>query len=471
MKSFAGRIVVGAALAVTAGCSPKPLQPGSSGGGGIGTIGIDGGLTGSGGDGAAGGIGGGAAIDGGVATDAAWDAPFAGRRSYTVMSTLTPATGTDGAATGWPGWHVFTVVLDADQRTAIVGADASVTLATVVPTAEGFQVAGPISFWLGSGCQLTTVSYDALSFTFDPAGRLLGSGSGQMSTYAENFGQAVATTMSMTGDLDSVGPTLSLSAARDFEDPFTSFAVASSEPVPTDTWPLLRSQSGDEMALTPSSTSGGYVTAFLKPEVLLRYGETYRIDFAGVADFAGNPAGGGTTAGLGFTTVAAPPLIAADGFESVTAATLGGAQVLSGTGAPIISGTRSLYVPPVSGIGDFGNVTQLALRVTVTPGSKVLRFSYRDVNPGTTTTASFSIASVGGSIVGGVACAAGAAATTATIGGVQVTLSPIATMSIDLPDDASSEIVVARRIWLNGNCGGPMVAPVPGIIIDDMRTE
>ena len=42
-----------------------------------------------------------------------------------------------------------------------------------------------------------------------------------------------------------------------------------------------------------------------------------------------------------------PPLVAADGFESVTDETLGGARVLSGAGAPTISGARSLYLPPV----------------------------------------------------------------------------------------------------------------------------
>src|SRR4029078_4137633 len=133
---------------------------------------------------------------------------------------------------------------------------------------------------------------------------------------------------------------------------------------------------------------------FTKPAVLLRYGEAYRVDITGMSDFAGNAA----TGNLEFTTRAPLPLVADDGFESLTDTMLGGAQVLSGAGAPIINGTRSLYVPPGDAIAPGGPTTQMALRLAVAPGSKMVRFAYRAGNPGASQTPYFSLASVGGSL-------------------------------------------------------------------------
>ena len=73
-----------------------------------------------------------------------------------------------------------------------------------------------------------------------------------------------------------------------------------------------------------------FVRVMAKPSRLLRYSDEYRVTLDGVTDLDGN-APPPTTA-LAFTTRAPPPLVAEDGFESVTDATLGGAQVLSGRG-------------------------------------------------------------------------------------------------------------------------------------------
>ena len=100
---------------------------------------------------------------------------------------------------------------------------------------------------------------------------------------------------------------------------------------------------------------------------------------------------------LDFMTRPAPPLIAEDGFESVATATLGGAQVVTGTDAPTISGCAQSLHPADDGRGG-GGQTQVALRLAVTPGDSVLRFSYRFVNPSGFSNTRYAVASPGGTI-------------------------------------------------------------------------
>jgi hypothetical protein len=235
----------------------------------------------------------------------------------------------------------------------------------------------------------------------------------------------------------------------------------------------LRSASGDALVLPISKGIAGstpdpinFIAQFGKPLVLLRFGETYTVDFgAGLADFAGNV--GNTT--LTFTTRAAPPLVAADGFESVTDATVGGAQVLSSAaGAPTITGTRSLYIPPLPSPAT-QTTTQLSLRLAVTPGKTMLRFAYRYVNPTTPFNGYFEVGSVGGSIASAAPVLGGTTTTTATIGGTQVTLGPVATATIQLPADVTDEVAI-ERITSVASCGLPY-PPTPGMIIDDLRVE
>src|SRR5262245_59548002 len=92
-----------ALLVVACACARKPLQmPDASGGGGSFETPWDGGGT----------------WDIGDPTDAPWDTTFAGRRSFVVTSQVH----TDAGVLG-PGSHRFTMILDSDQRIAIVGAN------------------------------------------------------------------------------------------------------------------------------------------------------------------------------------------------------------------------------------------------------------------------------------------------------------------------------------------------------------
>jgi len=150
MKSPAGSIVVGAGLALLAGCTTRPLQPDA---GGSGSLGIDAGTIGD---------VGGAAIDGPL---------FSGRRSFIVTSTLVP---TDGGTTDFPLSHTFTMVIDGDKLTEFSGQGPYPIAAQLQPTAGGFRIVGVFAFNLVPGCTGRDVNYSDVSFRFDPSGRLLG---------------------------------------------------------------------------------------------------------------------------------------------------------------------------------------------------------------------------------------------------------------------------------------------------------
>jgi hypothetical protein len=313
--------------------------------------------------------------------------------------------------------------------------------------------------------------YSGLSFGLDASGTSLsGGGLGTLTTSdASMVSSNTAATMVLTGVRDTEPPALTLSAAGDIADPWTAFWVISSEPLPgQQVRPVLRSATGDAMVLGAPTGMDTFVRVMAKPARMLRYSDQYRVTLDGVTDLDGNPPP--PTTDLTFTTRAAPPLVSEDGFESVTDITLGGAQVLSGAGAPTIQGARSLYIPPAASVA--GRVTQLALRLPILSGDTVLRFTYRSVNPGDAFGTYFVVASVGGSIGTVTLPPDGAVATTpATIGGTQVLLGPLMTATIGLPGDAHGEVVLARLAAQSYSCGGPAPPPVPGLIIDDLYAD
>jgi len=445
-------VVVGLALLpAAAGCAKKALDT-PDGSGGIGPIG-------PGSDGGAIDVPG--APEAGGAVDAAsWDLPVSGLRSYVVTSQVNVADGTTTA-------HTFTMTIDTDRHVAIIGGSGNAESTAVEQTPTGalrvhpvLSFAAPVQAACGG-----SVKYDQIGFTLDPDGSLSGTGAGRLITYP---GFVTAATMALTGLPDVEGPALSLSTSGSPADPWASLWVVSSEPLPRNqSLPVLRAAGGDLLAFDAPTGTDPFFTIVEKPRLMLAFGEQYRITFDGITDFAGNNAGwlGDPT----LTTRPAPPLVIPDGFESVTDDTLGGGQVLSGAGAPTINGARSLYVPPATSLAGGGFVTQLALRLSITSRSTTLRFNYRFVNPGDMSGVYYVIASVGGSIQTVSLDATAGATTTATIGQDQVVLGPMASAAIALPPDASGEVVFARIASQSSSCGGPPPAPVPGIIIDDLR--
>jgi hypothetical protein len=447
-------------VALGAGCSRKSLQDIDAAGSGGGSV-----LTGAGGGSGLTGGGGSSIlpIDGG-GIDAPWNPPFSGRRSFVVQSQLR----TEGGVSS----HAFTMVVDPDHHIAIVGANGTGWAATLLQLADGtLRLDRAVVFDLRvAGACSANVRYDSLAFNVDTSsGGLTGGGQGQVTTVQGDVATSVPVTMSLTGVADTVTPTLMLTSdGSDITDPFTALWVSSPEPLPVSSSSALRAAGGDIVVMTPSPKDT-FIVAFMKPNVLLRYSETYTFPIDGIADFAGNRAA--QTNALTFTTKPPPPLVAADGFESVTDTTLGGAEVLSGAGAPTISGSRSLYIRPVTTLG-MPPTTQLALRIAIPPGSIVLKFSYRTATLGSPATigAQFKVASVGGSIASIILSPGSGQGTTAVIDGTTVTLGPVMTEAIALPADATDEVVLAAITQWRGSCGPPYPNP-PGLIIDDLRAE
>lgn len=456
----------GAALLVLVpalGCRSKPLQELD---GGIGSL--DAQIHPIGDAGGDGGVGDEwHATDAGGAIDASWNVTFAGRRSFVVTSVAQ----TDGGAGGDIS-HTFTMTLDTDQRVAIIGKDGDTEVVPVQQQAGGvLHLAGTLRFgvFIPAACS-GSLLYSSLSFAIDASGASLsGGGYGTLTTSDPVIETSTDATMVLTGVRDTEPPILTLSAAGDIADPWTAFWVVSSEPLPgQQVRPVLRSATGDAMVLGAPTGMNTFVRVMAKPSRLLRYSDEYRVTLDGVTDLDGNPPP--PTTALTFKTRAPPPLVSEDGFESVTDTTLGGAQVLSGAGAPTIEGARSLYIPPAASIA--GRVTQFALRLPILSGNTVLHFSYRSVNPGDAFGVYFVVASVGGTIGTVTLPADGAGATTpATIDGTQVLLGPILTATMGLPGDAHGEIVLARLAAQAYTCGGPAPPPVPGLIIDDLYAE
>jgi hypothetical protein len=458
MRRMVVHLACGVLVAVGSGCSTKALQTLDGAGGGIDLIDASSDVSGDGG-----------VPDTGGATDAPrWDVPFVGRRSFVVTSQVFADGGASSVAS-----HVFTMMLDADRRIAITGTTGSGEVGAIEQNTAGeLRLVSPLGFGVDvpASC-VSSVTYTDLAFTIGPTGRLSGSGRGQLTTYFTESANFVGATMSLTGVPDDEAPTLALSAGGDLVEPWTPIWIVSSEPLPAQQMrPVLRSEGGDLMTFTAPTGMEAFVAVLATPRKLLRHGDQYHVTVEGITDFAGNAPTG--TATLAFKTRPPPPLAAADGFESVTDATLGGAQVLSGAGAPTISGTRSLYVPPVISLGTSALVTQFALRLPIAPGDRVLRFSYRIANPGPDFGVYFVIASVGGTIVTANSFSdAGGTTTAATIGQAQVLLGPTMVATIGLPADAAGEIVFARVASQPTSCAEPTPQPVPGLIIDDLRAE
>jgi hypothetical protein len=395
----------------------------------------------------------------------AWDPPFTGRRAFAVTTQLQIS---DGAGGGRTDFHRFTMVLDAERPVAILGVDAGGTTAALVQTGTNtFHFVGTVSIptFQWGGCPTGAFDYDDFTFTLTAAGELEGGGHGQSITVIGGVSSTFSAPMTLVGVPDTVGPLLGLYAYSELSHPLTYFTVISSEPLPLDPPLVLRGTGGDSIVLNPVPGDVGIV--FEKPKVMLRFGETYTVDTARVTDFAGNPS---TVDGsVSFGTRAAPPLLAEDGFESLPGESLlSNAQVLSPSGAPILSGARSLYLYPNSASGM--SETQFAVRLAIAPGDRVLRFSYRTVSTSASggDDAEFVVATPGGPITSAVLPASGTR-TPARIYVDDVMLGPLTTATIDLPADAAGEVVLAR-VFANLICESPVSDPV-GFIIDDLRAE
>jgi hypothetical protein len=397
------------------------------------------------------------------------DAPlFPGVRSFVVLSQLQR----DGGVGTFPEAHGFTMVVNGDRRTAIVGAAGEAAVHPLEPLAGGaLRIPLPVRFTLPASCAGSSVTYNDFRFTIDASGVLRGTGQGQVVVVSGDVASTAPATMSLTGVADTDAPWLSLDG--DFDNPFGSFAVVSSEPLRPDAAVTLRAADGETTPLSAGGIPGTLVTLFQKPARALRYATVYGFVTGPIADFAGNAAGGLT--GTTFMTWPRPPLAAEDGFEGVATPTFGGVPVLSGAGAPTITGATSLYIAPVNSFDT--QQPLLALRLQVSPGDSWIRFSYRTVIAGAASGPAFSygvgfaVGSEGGTFTRPTLPPDPSTATTlATIAGAQVSLGPVMTATFGVPTDATTEVVLQRTHNRFAGCGFPLPS-IAGIILDDLRVE
>ena len=395
---------------------------------------------------------------------------FTGRRSFFVTSTVT-LTQPDAQATGVPATHTFTLVLDGDARRAWLGSKQGENVATFTATGGSLHIDKSVFFNFSCG---NDVSYDDLTFTLDANGGVTGQARGKVDYIVTDLGGTLDATMSLAGVADTVAPTFTASAASPI-DPFTAVDFLASEPLPTTTTAAMIAGDGERVPLASHAANpgndGSVVSILGTPKVILQFGQTYDVQTSGLTDFAGNQSAGD----LQLTTVAAPPLLAEDGFESATGTMLGGALLLGNGNAAVIDGTQSLYVPadnaPVGGPGATAAAPPLTLRLALAAGDTVLRFSYRAVGDGVWP--AFQIGSVGAAATF-VALTRAAAATTMVSLPLNTTsaVGPVQQAEIPLPPTAHGEIFLERYVTGSLGCGGGLPFPgYAGIIIDDVRAE
>lgn len=404
--------------------------------------------------------------------------PPVGTNAFDVTAalTVTPRPPGGGYWPDFPTSHAFTLVFDADAQLVFVGANGQVAAAGVAPEGETHRTTGPVTLPIAfnpSCNRLGSLTFDELSFTVS-GGALTGTARGSAQYVTGDQGFLADLTATLAGASDATPPRFDAPTAD--VDPLAPPTLRPSEPLPPAATVTLAGSSGDAIVLTAATVQGAgaakVVTSFAVPGTALRPGSTYSVQVAGVSDFAGHAAAGVAP----FTTRAAPPLVAEDGFESVTTPTLGGAGVLRGEPLTPIAGTTSLILNTGVG-GGFGFLPymlgpSLAVRLAVSPGDTVVRFERRLASVYELTTARFygavRLASPGATIATGPALeATGLTKVTLPRDG-DLYLSAVETISIPLPPDATGELLFEIAGQTSG-CGLP--PPPTALIVDGLRVE
>jgi hypothetical protein len=396
-----------------------------------------------------------------------------GRRSFDVVATVTMRS--LAGADMLPVTNRFTLVLDPAAGRAIAGGGGEAR-AVGMTTDDGRTFHITTMFGVGvsaSRCNgLLRMAYETVDVTL--AGRALSGRATGQAFFASP--DATPTTMPFEAILDGVpdttAPFLIVPAGATIDDPLSSFDVWVSEPLPPTALARMVGGDGAVSGLVPQVIAGDVplIASFSKPSLTLPPGVSFQALFSDdVTDLAGNAAPMGEA--LRLENVGAAPLVPADGFESATDATLGGAAIVrSGPGIPI-GGLASVYIgqedsPIPAGLT---LTPKLAVRIAVPPGATKLIFSYREL-------AFDNKADVGFVQLGSVGRAPGPATQIPTVatfqtvswGGQTFDESPVATMDVSLPDEIGPEVIVVIR-------SAPLPCTLgfgsPGLLIDDLRLE
>ena len=307
------------------------------------------------------------------------DAPATGMRAFDVVAVLRA----DGS-TSLPPTNRFTLVQDLSALRMIAGGNGRGAVVGVT-TSDGRTFRSTGGFAVGAdnadACSgPEDIRYDSFEVTISN-GSLTGTATGAATISCGDCAFMVPFSATLTGAPDKTLPTLRASGAAPATS-FDSFSLVASEPLPATATAKLVADDGAAIDLIPQITSGDvpFISAFSKPDVVLRAGQGYVVTLDGLVDFAGQSDKVGPP--LRFTAFVAAPTVPEDGFESATGSVLGGAMVMTDGALPAIAGHTSLYIGTQGAPAlDAPNGRSLAIRLARQAGDTKLRFSYRVVAP------------------------------------------------------------------------------------------
>jgi len=468
----------------------------ASGGAGGRGGGVGGATTGGAGGGSAtsGGAGGQGAIDAGMdtaSTDAGTDAsndatadagvdaisdasvdagpPLTASAGFEAHGTLTfkPSTAAVGTRPDLPTTQDLLLYVDPTAGTLIAASQGQASLVPVT-TADRihFTTMSMLYFQLPSSLCRVSLSYSSLSFTVQ-GGQITGSASGTALAIEGDVAYSYDAELTFTGTADTHGPGLLLAAQG--IDPLSPPVLTPNEPLPATATAQLTSDA-DMIALEPRPGMSQVVTSFRVPAGrALRYGAKYQVAIVPWKDLSGNA---GAAIGS-FTTVAAPPLVAEDGFEG-SATMVGGAQIVDASVLPPITGTRSAVLVASSTSTAIAGTRRLGVRLAVQTGDKLVRFNLRPWGPYQATLGTSNLA-ITVAVPGGastIKSMPGAAALSlkVMVGSNTVWLGDVIPVEVSLPTGASSEVVVDLNVNPDQSpCG--LQPTNASYLVDDLRVE
>jgi hypothetical protein len=492
VKAAAAIALVTCALGGCGGSKPLSLDGGRGGSGAVG-----GGAAGASAGGAGGTAGGEAAGAGGGAAGTAGEPDAgpdgdgaAGRddgdgggfdltapdewKAFDVTATITlmPLHGTETAWSSFPKTATFTLAW-APGSLVVVGAGA-VSPVALVPAVE-LRAINPLtaSIPFATACDGTaSLRLEMLGFGVDGAGKLSGHATGSVSYLISDYGYSAQATFALSGVADATPP--ALTQASGTVDPLARLHLAASEALSVAGAPaLVGMTSGDRIPLAAAAVGDGapgLASGFDLPDVMLRWGEAYTVDAAGVTDLAGHALAAPPTE----TTPAAPPLAPEDGFEAVTGTTYGGAGVLVGGPLAPIAGTKSLILMAGPGLPSslpYPRTPSVALRLAVAPGDTVVRFDRRLV-AAYMTGAGFQgevrVGSVGHPVTRQQSLFAMNLERVSLGASGEVWQSAVDTVELPLPAGTTGEVTF-EIVGQTSRCGLP--PPPTALVIDNLRVE
>jgi hypothetical protein len=409
---------------------------------------------------------------GGGGADAAPDGPSMGhgRSSYLVSAAITWQNGPGGPPSPASSpTTAFTIVLDRDAGVAIVGAFDGGSIVPFAIAADG-TVRLSFGFQRTSCGRPTTTTYQSVELKVTGDGRLSGTGAVQLFYVLTDIGMGATGTAVLTGVADGVPPTLLRTAPVGEVDGFTGLSLSASEPLPPDVRVILRGAATGDVPLAPAAAGADARAVFsLDARTFLAFGEQYRVVLDGVTDFAGNAARASDE--LTIATAPPPPLAAQDGFESLATTTFAGARIISGPDAPVISGTRSLFVPPIACCMMGALPPPVTFRLSVGAAAQTIRFTYRRVGAGTLAVGvGYAVGRIGAAVTGLAAQSEIETQTMVQIPGFgAASVGPVKAAEIALPRGPAEEVTFRRAANVIYACGAPRA--FEGVIIDDLRAE